>query len=378
MRYPISLLVLLIPAFICAQNFEVLESTSLRSEATSKSAIIFRAKPGQTGQLISSEKWWSNVVLNGKTGYIKTAKIFVLEEPVVTENEPTDTMEPSPFDALVEDPDTTTTTAYIPTPETSSSATPSTSSADPTLYKLQRKLDETEVILHSRERELKKIHQLLEEEKNTTEQKTAVILALQLEIDSLQRALLRYNDESHSHQSGTRRLHSYLDFKPGVATFIEKDDGVSNGVDLELRYTVVNPGGFGGEVGINAVYLPELDGFRPFVNPFVGISFGKYTERLRFSVSPRVYWVTIPGIMKERQTDAIATTTRVVPSFFFGGSLNVQYVLNEKLALALYGNYMNGTLDMEETGTVDGVGFNSVTTKKLNVIGAGVGLSYSW
>ena len=79
-RTGIFLLTLLFPITLSAQGFEVIKATSLRTMASSSGSIIKRVQPGDKGDIISIEEWWAEVtLLNGQTGYIKTANIRLFE-----------------------------------------------------------------------------------------------------------------------------------------------------------------------------------------------------------------------------------------------------------------------------------------------------------
>ena len=71
------LFILLFPITLFAQDFEVIKATSFRAEGNSKSSVIRRVQSGDKGEVLSAEKWWTQVLFRGKVGYIKSANIKV-------------------------------------------------------------------------------------------------------------------------------------------------------------------------------------------------------------------------------------------------------------------------------------------------------------
>ena len=168
-----------------------------------------------------------------------------------------------------------------------------------------------------------------------------------------------------------------LDIKAGLSIFNDNVE-TSNGLDFEASYSLLNSYGLGIEAGLNIIYLPMQEGSSPYINPFLGLPFGKYYPKFSFAVSPRIYFVSSPGFKRTSELDNHSTTTKIVPSFMIGAGANFKYKLNERLALSIYGSYITGMQELKESGTKDGADYTNVTENKIKVLGVGIGGSYTF
>lgn len=361
----IILLSISIPVNICAQSFEVILSTSFRVAADSKSKVILRVRPGDKGEVINSEKWWTKVIFNGREGFIKTSKLRIttnqsvastpVKKPVVQKNETPSTQ---PIVKIHEKANTT----------------------DLAKAKASWELEEKKRIQEVRDSHQEEVNALIIERNTLVDEleKTKVRLSLQ---DQQLKAIFQDLDSTKniitSLPTRSKLFRSLLDIKGGLASWIEDDyQEVSNGINLEIQYSFLSKIGLGFEVGVNTVRLSELEGFDPFINPFVGVLIGKNDQSIGFTFGPRIYYFMNPSYELEVNNEDVSTKTTISPGLMYGGGANLKFKLRKKVALSIYGNYMTGDVELNETGIKSGEYFDNVTKNKLHMIGVGLGLSF--
>ncbi len=372
----ITFILLLLPIIFHAQNFKVISSTSLRIQPDSKSKVILRVQAGNQGKVLDRQKWWTKVNFRGYKGYIKTAnlKFFPTENPTVSPNHSKPTFEKN-------------------------------ENTNPAKKPFEENIDihkDREIIkgLNTEIDNLKSEKALLSEELNNTkkelELKNKKLLSTELdkklveneleitreklELSGLQNAETLQDIDSQENEKPSTE-HSFfrkmLDVSAGIAVLVEDNyQEVANGFNMEVKYALSSSKGFGFEGGLNFINLSELNKFTPFINPFLGISYGRYDSNIAFSVAPRVYLFTNPFLSLEDETEITLTTTKVTPSVMFGFGTNLRFKLNKKLALTLIGSYMRGAVKLKETGTKSGESFTNNTKNNLSIFGAGLGISF--
>ena len=524
-------LLLLFPVILQAQSFEVIEKTSLRTEPSGRGTVVKRVQIGDKGEVISIEKWWTQVILNEQVGYIKTANIKISKEGKTTikttpnivftesvikrtptiQKQKTDVttapdidksqlteVDPSPekkkqelsdISIALEDTEEERTDPLIVDSEEIIQSQPAAKSiveapiaknipatdktiatriekTDPVIEnkalelkekpmeseeekvvlpivivdridKVQQapkpiieqtkvETDETKIQLEETSEALEKKNQELKEMEVALKQAKEELRLKEMEIELEQtkeelrlkeQQLLAATQKKDSTQTIKEKpvaietdiittpeqltteadsmvtlvekkaikpveevsFISMIDVKAGLSIFKESSsEDVRKGLDFEVNGSLLNAYGLGVEVGLNIVYLPEIDDASPYINPFLGLTFGKYYRNLSFTIAPRFYFVTNPGFKLTEELDNKSTTTTVVPSFMIGVGGNLKYKLNKKLALILYGSFIKGSVELKETGTIDGAPYKNQIENKLDVIGTGIGVSYSF
>jgi len=367
----IILLCISIPVNLYAQSFEVISSTSFRVAADSKSKVILRVRPGDQGEVINSKKWWTKVIFNGQEGFIKTSKLRItVSKPV----------------------------APIPLEEPVIKKKVKDSWELEERRRLQLVRDSHQVEIHTLLSEKNALVDELEKTKAKLYSQGQQLEASQLEKDSLTDLLAKTNaqlsaEETRRQQAlqgldstkniiaslptRSKLFRSSLDVKGGLASWIEDDyQEVSNGINLDIQYSFLSEIGLGFEVGVNTVRLSELEGFNPFINPFVGVLIGKNDQSIGFTFGPRIYYFMNPSYELDVNNEEVSTKTTISPGFMYGGGANLKFKLGEKVALSTYGNYMTGDVELNETGIKSGEDFDDITKNKLHMIGAGLGLSF--
>ncbi len=385
------LIAFFIPIMLSGQTFEVLSSTSLRTKAASDSKVITRVKMGDTGTVISTGQWWTNVLVDGREGYIKTAKLRILSVKKVVEQPPPvvikDLPKPSPT-TIHEAPNNTITQVNPPKIETT--VQKQLTECEEAQGKMRKEIDQLseelagnkvklaahksqsssfERELASRQKELEIINdKLVSTEANLQELQNKLTLSEQVEKPA---------EPTEPADSSPTLFRSILDVRGGISILIENQyEEVANGYNLEIQYSYLSTIGLGFEAGVNAISIPELEDFDPFLNPYIGLTIGKHDRSIGFNISPRVYYFMNPTYKLEENSDNTSTSTEIVPGFMIGGSANLRFRLGDKVALTLYGSYMKGDVELKESGTKNGVDYKNNTKNNLDIIHTGLGFAF--
>ncbi len=374
------LTMLLIPLSVFSQTFEVISTTSLRAKPSSKSTILARVKSGDKGDVLSKEEWWTNVNFSGQEGYIKTATLRFFPIPDRVEKAELESkgnnLEVLRTEELViENKPMANNIELLNAQNVIRQQKKSLDSMSVVHQKLAVELERTKATLREKESEL--FHQKIgkdsvqavldDTEKLLTEARKKE--ALNSLPNENQKKITRTSYEQPSFKK-------MLEISGGITILIEENaQEISNGANLEIKYSQVFPKGFGFEAGLNVLTISELEGFDPFINPFIGLSFGRYDRNIGFSISPRAYLFTNPTLKIEDQNGGSTLSTKLTPSFMYGGGANIKFKINPKLALNIYGSYMRSEVKLVETRIQNGENINTNSENTINIIGTGLGIS---
>lgn len=254
--------------------------------------------------------------------------------------------------------------------------------------------------MSQKEQELYEMNQALADAKNqlaqkeqkivVTEQEKEVIrealvtareelTTAEVEADSARNKVVNLRNEFQSHKANPNPLFkSMIDIRGGIGFFKQEGlEELSNALNLELQYSRLIKKGLGFEVGVNLLQESEAEEFMPFINPYLGVSFGKYDNTIGFSIAPRAYYFMNP--MSELETIVEGTTmiNRVKPTFMYGAGANVKLKIGDIGAFTIYSNYMRGPYKVETTGTLNDTSYSNTTQTNLNIFGGGIGLSFN-
>jgi len=196
--------------------------------------------------------------------------------------------------------------------------------------------------------------------------------------DSARQKVVKLRNDFQSHKANPNPLFkNMIDIKGGITFFkAENATDISNGLNVEVQYSLIGNNGIGVEAGVSVIQLSDTEEFTPFISPYLGFSVGKYDNTLGFSVSPRAYYFMNPMLEINTTVDDAPMTGRVKPTVMYGAGANVKLKLGDIAAFTVYASYMRGPFKIEETGMLNGAAFINTTKTNLNVFGSGIGLSF--
>ncbi len=373
----VALLILLFPIALHAQSFQVTSSTSLRVKPDSKSEVILRVRSGDQGKVIDSKKWWTEVVFKGYKGFIKTAKLkFINNTP--PNNKSSKYSNPEFGKSKIESVKNNSTEAgdnINDTQKTIEKLYSELEKARLDKAKISKELHKTKLELRLKEEQFLSAeleNELIQRDLKSTEKK---LKAVETEKLYTQRELDIARISNHPKEASIFK--SMVDVTVGGSMFVEDNhQEAANGINVEAKYSFSSAKGFGFEGGLNMINLFESNKFAPFLNPFLGVSYGVHENKIGFSFAPRVYLFSNPSLKMEERTETVSTTTTLTPSVMFGFGANLKFKISKKTALTLSGSFMRGTQKLKETGTRSGVIYNNTTKNNLNIYSAGIGLSF--